>query len=120
MKNASDAKESAPTAHLRAGLGALFPIPPVPQLERVPEPKPLKKAPVAGYDVKTLKRQVEFLQKEITERERIHAQVYSQNEEMWKYIQDLINASHENANRMKEHCAKLHSDVVSLGSERKN
>lgn len=88
-------------------------------MERVPEPKPLKRAPVAGYDVKTLKRQVEFLQREITDRERVHSQVFSQNEEMWKYIRDLISASHDNADRMKEYCAKLHAEVETLGSERR-
>ena len=119
MIEGRSANESAPTAHLRAGYGAFFHIPPVPQLERVPEPKPLKRAPVAGYDVKTLKRQVEFLQREITERERVHAQVYSQNEEMWEYIRDLINASHDNADRMKEYCSKLQAEVVTLGTERR-
>tara|TARA_B110000090_G_scaffold149016_1_gene163513 strand:+ start:153 stop:311 length:159 start_codon:yes stop_codon:yes gene_type:complete len=34
----------------------------MPTIERVPEPTPAKKAPVAGYDVKTLKKQVGFLQ----------------------------------------------------------
>ena len=39
-----------------------FVVPKMPTIERVPEPTPAKKAPVAGYDVKTLKKQVGFLQ----------------------------------------------------------
>ncbi len=115
----AESKDGGPAGHYRPGAGASFHIPPVPHMERVPEPKPLKRAPVVGYDVKTLKRQVEFLQQEITERERVHAQVYLQNEEMWKYIRDLIDASHDNADRMKEYCSKLHAEVVTLGAERR-
>jgi hypothetical protein len=97
----------------------MFHIPPLPQLERVPEPKPLKRSPVAGYDVKTLKRQVEFLQAEITEREGVHKQVHAQNEEMWEYIKDLIRSSHDNADRMKDYCSQLHSEVTTMTAERK-
>jgi hypothetical protein len=40
----------------------IFHIPPCPNITKVPEPRPARKAPVAGYDMKTLRKQVEHLQ----------------------------------------------------------
>ena len=40
----------------------VFYIPQCPKITKVPEPKPTRKAPVAGYDMKTLRKQIEFLQ----------------------------------------------------------
>ena len=40
----------------------VFHIPPCPSITKVPEPRPARKAPVAGYDMKTLRKQVEHLQ----------------------------------------------------------
>ena len=94
-----------------------FHIPPLPQLHKLPEPKPIKKAPVAGYDVKTLKRQVEFLRTEIEERDEAHSRVYNQNVEMWSYIENIIAAAHSNADKMKEHVAMLHTDIEAMNQE---
>jgi len=40
----------------------VFYIPQCPNITKVPEPRPARKAPVAGYDMKTLRRQIEHLQ----------------------------------------------------------
>ena len=97
----------------------VFHIPPLPQLHKLPEPKPVKKAPVAGYDVKTLKRQVDFLRTEIEERDKAHKEVYNQNLKMWDYIQNLIDVAHNNADKMKEHVSLLHADIEAMNLERK-
>lgn len=100
-------------------LEVIFHIPPLPRLHKLPEPKPIKKAPVAGYDVKTLKRQVEFLRTEIEERDDAHTKVYKQNLEMWDYIQNLISTAHSNAEKMKGYVSLLHTDIEAMNRERK-
>eukprot|EP00981_Chlorochromonas_danica_P013849 scaffold6925_cov248-Ochromonas_danica.AAC.11 len=46
----------------------VFYIPRVPQILDAHEPVPPKKPPPPGYDLKTLRKQVEYLQEEINER----------------------------------------------------
>ncbi len=88
-----------------------FSIPLMPEIVRVPEPRPPQKVPVTGYDVKTLRKQNDFLAAEIKDREERHILLYQQNRQLWKYIQDLINASRKNAHSMKEHVTKLHNEL---------
>jgi hypothetical protein len=40
----------------------LFYVPPIPEITKVRELRTQKKAPTAGYDMRTLRKQVEFLQ----------------------------------------------------------
>ena len=40
----------------------VFYVPQCPNITKVPEPRPARKAPVAGYDMKTLRKQIEHLQ----------------------------------------------------------
>jgi len=40
----------------------VFYVPQVPNITRVPEPRPARRAPLAGYDMKTLRKQIEHLQ----------------------------------------------------------
>ena len=39
----------------------VFIVPNVPDLTKVPEPKPPKRPPAPGYDMRTLRKQIEFL-----------------------------------------------------------
>jgi len=61
--------------------------------------------------VKTLRKQNDFLLSEIRDREERHILLYQQNRELWKYTQDLINASRANAHDMKEHVTKLYAEL---------
>jgi len=88
-----------------------FYVPPMPSIVHVPEPRPPARAPITGYDVKTLRKQNDFLLSEIRDREERHVLLYQQNRELWKYTQDLINASRTNAHDMKEHVTKLYAEL---------
>lgn len=56
--------------------------PSVPQLTKVPAQGPRKKPPSAGYDIKTLRKQIEYLQDELSEKTVTHELLYVQNEEL--------------------------------------
>ena len=88
-----------------------FYVPPMPNIVHVPEPRPPARAPITGYDVKTLRKQNDFLLTEIKDREERHFLLYRQNRELWKYTQDLITASRTNAHDMKEHVTKLYTEL---------
>ena len=83
----------------------------MPNITHIPEPQPPKRVPITGYDVKTLRKQNEFLLGEIKEREERHVALYSQNRELWKYTENLIEASRVNAHHMKTHLTKLHEEL---------
>ena len=87
----------------------LFYIPKVPELTKVPDPQPPKKAPLTGYDMRTLRKQVEFLQIEIQERMETQQLLYKQNEELWNYAQTLNQCNSSNVNIMRDqvNCAAL-------------
>lgn len=96
-----------------------FHIPSIPTVTKFEEPQPLKKAPVAGYDVKTLKRQVSYLETEMSERELLHRKIYTQNTELWQYIQDLISIASTNAVKMRDKVNHLLLDIKYLTDIRK-
>ena len=50
-------------------------MPRLPDLIKVPEPQPPKRPPAPGYDMKTLRRQLEFLTQEMDDRTRSQQQV---------------------------------------------
>ena len=85
----------------------LFYIPKVPELTKVPDPQPPKKAPLTGYDMRTLRKQIEFLQTEIQERMETQQLLYKQNEELWNYAQTLNQCNSSNANIMREQVGSL-------------
>lgn len=96
----------------------IFYIPQVPKLTKVPPPAPPKKAPVAGYDTRTLKKQLDFLQSELEEKSRRQSLLYKQNEELWAYTQSLLQANESNSVIMKERMSNLHSELKTMHSER--
>eukprot|EP01036_Dinobryon_divergens_P024876 gene24876-33366_t len=67
------------------------------QLTQVPPPKAAKRAPPIGYDMRTLRKQLEFLREEITDRAQTQALLYEQNDQLWKYLHELLNIHNQNA-----------------------
>jgi hypothetical protein len=88
-----------------------FHVPAMPNIINIPEPLPPRKIPSSGYDVKTLRRQVDFLTSELHDREEKHITLYRQNRQLWIYTQDLVESSRSNAHRMKTHVGKLHEEL---------
>ena len=97
----------------------VFIIPNVPELTKVPEPRPLKRAPPPGYDMRTLRKQLDFLYAEIDERTETQALLYRQNEELWNYTQSLLEANKVNVSTMRSQVTCLHDELRTLHDERK-
>ena len=95
-----------------------FYIPRMPSITKVPEPKAPKKPPPPGYDMRTLRKQLEFYNDEIQERTETQALLYSQNEQLWLYIQDLLESSKTNGNMMRQHVLQLHNELKVAHKER--
>lgn len=96
-----------------------FVIPPIPQLTKVPPPV-VRKPPVQGFDMRTLRKQVEMLNGEIYEKEETQSLLYNQNEQLWAYIQQLLQANKTNAQVMREEVFKLHKELRAAHQERFN
>lgn len=96
----------------------VFHIPKVPELTKVPDPKPPKKAPLAGYDMRTLRKQIDFLQGEIEDRTVTQELLYKQNEELWGYSRSLLECNKTNALLMKGQVKSLHDELRGLHQER--
>lgn len=92
----------------------LFFIPKVPELTKVPDPQPPKKAPLTGYDMRTLRKQIDYLQTEIQERMETQQLLYKQNEELWNYAQTLNQCNSSNANIMREQVVSCDIDTCFL------
>jgi hypothetical protein len=96
----------------------LFHIPQIPELTKVPPPPPPKKAPISGYDMRTLRKQVDFLHSEIEERTETQSLLYKQNEELWNYTNLLLEANKNNALIVRDQVHNLHNELKQLHSDR--
>jgi len=96
----------------------LFHLPTFPDLERMPPPKELPKLPPPGYDMRTLRRQVDALQSELEQRIDGQADLYVQNERLWDYMDSLLDANRLNSERLKDHVGLLHRELFALHRER--
>jgi hypothetical protein len=96
----------------------VFYIPKIPDIVKVPEPGPPRKPPPAGYDMKTLRRQLDFFNDQLEERTEVQALLYQQNEQLWVYIQDLLESNKLNAGLMKNYVGQLHQELAAVHKER--
>lgn len=96
----------------------LFFVPQLPNLTKVPEPKAPKRPPPPGYDMRTLRKQVEHLSEEIHEKQEIQSLLYHQNEQLWRYIQELLESNKVNAHIMRSEVMKLHLELKDVHRER--
>jgi hypothetical protein len=96
----------------------LFHLPPFPEMTRMGPPKELPKLPPPGYDMRTLRKQVDALQNELEDRIDGQADLYEQNEQLWSYMETLLAANSMNAQRLRDHVGLLHRELYALHSER--
>jgi predicted nucleic acid-binding Zn-ribbon protein len=125
------ASSTSSAMNMSVGLGAanypphepVFIVPSIPELTKVPEfNKHLNtqlRPPPPGYDMKTLRKQLESLHAEIDERTVAQQLLYRQNEELWNYTQTLMEANKINVSTMQSHIQTLHSELSELHGERK-
>lgn len=95
----------------------LFPIPSPPQLEKVSEPKPVKRI-APGYDMRTLRKQLDQLHQDILDRVENQGLLYRQNETLWTYMMDLLDCNKTNAVKIQDHVETLHDELHALHRER--
>ena len=103
----------------KSGREPIFYIPKLPELTKVPDPAPPRKAPPTGFDVRTLRKQLEFLQSEITARSETQELLYRQNSELLEYSRALTAANRQNAGIMRDQVTTLHEEMRTLHQERR-
>ncbi|KAJ1416474.1 hypothetical protein B484DRAFT_154676 [Ochromonadaceae sp. CCMP2298] len=96
----------------------LFYIPRIPSITKVPEPQAPKRPPPAGYDMRTLRRQLSFLNEELGEQAQTQVLLHTQNEQLWMYVQDLLEANKANAHLMRGEVLRLHGELKHVHKER--
>jgi hypothetical protein len=96
-----------------------FLIPVMPDIIKVREPLPLNRnPPVKGYDMKTLRAQLSFLQEEMNEKNENYNEICYQNEQLWSYISQLLEANKTNILKMKEYTSSLTKELQIIYKER--
>ena len=98
-----------------------FEVPPLPSsVKKLVEPRDLRlsRLPPPGYDMRTLRKQVDALQLEIEERIGAQEEIYSQNRVLWDYLKALYRCSGENAQRLRDYFRELYQELVSVHRER--
>lgn len=98
----------------------LFYVPTVPTIIKVPEPKPPVRPPPPGYDMRTLRKQLEYLNSEIADKVETQSLLYRQNEQLWCYIQELLEANKLNAQLMRGEVLRLHEELKVVHGERRS
>ena len=77
-----------------------------------------KRPPPVGYDMKTLRKQIEFLTGELSSKDETESLVYTQNEQLWQYIHELLESNKENAIKMRSYVKKLSVEYEAAAKER--
>lgn len=98
---------------------SLFPVPRVPKIGRHKEPRPFHKS-APGYDMKTLRRQLEGMYEDLEERYLLQRALYSQNEQLWAYAASLLELNRSYSTQTAEHLGKLHNRFQLLQDERES
>lgn len=71
-----------------------------------------------GYDMRTLRKQIDYLQTDIKERIEIQELLYIQNNELWTYSKSLLECNKNNIILMKSHITCLHNEMKVLYQDR--
>lgn len=77
-------------------------IPPLPPMVAIPKPKPVKKLPPVGYDMRSLRKQMDILYNEIEDRAKWQDLVFKQNDALWNYTASLLESNQVNVETMKQ------------------
>lgn len=96
----------------------LFHLPAFPNISRIQAPQGLRKLPPPGYDMRTLRKQVDVLQEELEDRIESQSDLYEQNEQLWAYMDTLMDANKINSERLRDHVGLLHRELYALHRER--
>lgn len=73
---------------------SVFPVPDMPRIGRHTEPRPFHKS-APGYDMKTLRRQLDAMAGELEERFALQAALYRQNESLWAFAESLLRLNQQ-------------------------
>lgn len=99
----------------------LFEVPPFPTtIKKLVEPRDfrLSRLPPPGYDMRTLRKQVDSLLMEIESCAKAQEEVYFQNQVLWDYLKTLYRRSGENAQRLRDYFHHLYQELISVHRER--
>jgi hypothetical protein len=98
----------------------LFPIPTQPKLKKISEIKSFQRIS-PGYDMRTVRKQIEQLRQEIIDHVEVQGLVYNQNEILWNYLKDLYQVNersslvlNEEVNKWNQHLEKLYYEKAKL------
>lgn len=97
---------------------SLFIVPKPPQLQQIQAPQQAKKVPVPGYDMRTLRKQIDFLQEEVSQYTDYQGKLYQQNGQLVDYIRSLLEANKNNSSVLREQMKALHDEMKSLHEKR--
>jgi hypothetical protein len=107
---------SSPEADLSQYLN-LFSIPPSPKLRKITEPNPLSRM-TPGYDMRTIRKQVEQLRQEVVSHVEVQGSLYNQNEILWNYLKDLVSSNESNSQILEAEVMKFHGELERLHLEK--
>jgi uncharacterized membrane-anchored protein YhcB (DUF1043 family) len=95
----------------------LFPIPAQPKLKKILEAKPISRIS-PGYDMRTVRKQIEQLRQEIVDHVEVQGFVYNQNEILWNHFKDLFQVNDRSSTVLYEEVDKLNRHLETLFFEK--
>lgn len=95
-----------------------FIVPKAPNFQLIQAPQQSKKAPVPGYDMRTLRNQIDFLQDEVAEYNNYQGKLYHQNGQLIDYITSLLEANKNNSIVLKDQLKALNDEMKNLHGKR--
>ncbi len=97
----------------------IFPVSPLPMLKQYAEPKPFhKNAP--GYDMKTLRKQIDTIQLELNNRLELYNEIYNENNMLWNYTQELVQLNNNYGKYTINETNKMKLRFDDIFSEKEN
>lgn len=92
-------------------------IPAISDIILTPLNKKLKKSPAPGYDVKTFKKEVAFLENELNDVRQNVSLLKNQNTELWSYMTTMVNNNKNNSQIFRLQIQELHEELKNVHDE---
>lgn len=100
-----------------SSISSIFILPSPPKIKKITQPTPWKRIN-PGYDMRTLRKQIEEIRNEIIQRFELQGLLYNENEVLWNYLKELYQSFEKNSTILHSQIEKTNQTLQDLHYEK--